>query len=188
MQSIMPEMSRGAVLAVIDIQERLVAAMPEFDPAVKNAVVRLLKCAAALKLEPFLTEQYPQGLGPTVPDVKAALPAGVKTFSKTAFSCFGSAEFAAAVDATRPGFLLLAGMETHVCVQQTALDALARGIQPVLLADAVTSRKKADRELALRLLRHAGVTVTSVEAVIFHLLRDAKHPGFKEISRVFREA
>ena len=184
----MPEMSQGVVLAVIDIQERLVAAMPEFEPAAKNAVVKLLKCAGVLKLETLVTEQYPQGLGPTIPDVAAALPAGAKTFSKTAFSCFGSAEFAAAVDATRPAFLLLAGMETHVCVQQTALDALARGIQPVLLADAVTSRKTSDRETALRLLRHAGVTVTTVEAVIFHLLRDAKAPGFKEISRIFREA
>lgn len=188
MQSVMPETGRGIVLAVIDIQERLVAAMPEFEPAAKNAVVRLLKSAGVLKLETLVTEQYPQGLGPTVPEVKAALPVGTKTFAKTAFSCFGCTEFAAAVDAVRPGFLLLAGMETHVCVQQTALDALARGIQPVLLADVVTSRKKTDRELALRLLRHAGVTVTTVEAAVFHLLRDAKAPGFKEISRIFREA
>ena len=188
MKSGMPEMSQGVILAMIDIQERLVAAMPEFEPAAKCAVMTLLKCAGILKLETLVTEQYPQGLGLTIPDVAAALPAGTKIFSKTAFSCFGSVEFAAAVDATRPAFLLLAGMETHVCVQQTALDALARGIQPIILADTVTSRKKSDRETALRFLRHAGVTVTTVEAAIFHLLRDAKAPGFKELSRVFREA
>ncbi|MFA4944782.1 MAG: isochorismatase family protein [Lentisphaeria bacterium] len=183
----MPELAGGVMLVVVDVQERLVRAMPGFEagPA-QAATLKALRAAGALGLDVVVTEQYPQGLGPTLPAVRAALPAAAKVLAKTTFSCWGDPGFAAAVEAVRPAALLLLGMETHVCVQQTALDSLARGYRPVLLADAVVSRQAADRELALAFLRHAGVAVTSVEAAFFQLLRDAKHPAFKAVSAVFK--
>ncbi len=183
----MPRIEEGVVWVLIDVQERLVKAMSEFAP-VRDTQRRALRIAQILKTDVLVTEQYPQGLGPTIPELREVLPPNPRVFSKTTFGCWGCAEFANAIDATRPRHLLILGMEAHVCVQQTVLGALERGYNPVLIADGICSRKAFDRDTAFELMRHAGATVTTLEAAVFNLLRDAAHPQFKEVSKLFREA
>jgi len=173
------------VLVVIDIQERLAAAMGDFAER-GPAMVRAIRAAALLGIDVVVTEQYPRGLGPTVADVAEALPPGTPRFEKTAFSCWGCIDFAAAVQASAPETLVLVGMETHVCVQQTALQAIDRGHSVVLLADAVCSRHAIDRETALALMRARGVTIATVEALAFDWLTDSRHPAFKQVSALFK--
>ena len=176
-----------SLLVVIDVQERLCRAMPDFE-AGKPRLLQGLRAAGLLSVPVVVTEQYPKGLGPTDPEVKEACPTGSAVYEKTTFSCWGSAEFASAVVTRAPRTLVLTGMETHVCVQQTALTAVAKGFQTVLLADAVWSRCGTDRDVALVLLRQAGVIVTTVEALAFAWMQDSKHPAFKAVSALFRNA
>lgn len=185
MLQLMPENPNGVVIVLVDVQDRLVKAMTDFEP-VKGAITRALRVAGLLGLPVVTTEQYPQGLGATLPELLELVPAPRRLFSKTTFSCWGSAEFAAALDASRPQTLVLCGMETHVCVQQTALGALKRGYQVLLLADAVCARKPLEHRLGIELMQHAGATVTTVESIAFHLLTDAAHPRFKEVAKLFK--
>ena len=181
----MPVVEEGVAVVLIDVQERLARAMPELGPH-RDPMIRFLQAAALLKLDLMVTEQYPQGLGPTIPELTAVLPAGTPVFAKTTFSCWGCAEFATAVERFKPRHLILLGVETHVCVQQTAIEGLRRGYNVILPQDAVCSRKLVDREAALNLMRQAGVVVTSVEAIVFNLLRHSGHPQFREITKLFK--
>lgn len=183
MKTLRPDPARLAVV-IVDMQEKLLPAMDASAAIVRQHGI-LVQGAKALKLPVLATEQYPKGLGPTVPELKALLDPAA-TFEKTAFSCFGSAAFADAVVAGGFRQVAVAGVETHVCVQQTVLDALARGLEVFLLADAVSSRSPANRETALRLMLHAGAAVTSVESLLFDCLRDAAHPEFRTISKLVR--
>lgn len=106
--------------------------------------------------------------------------------SKTSFSVFGEPAFRTALESKYRKTVIIAGIETHVCVLQSAFDALNAGYQVILAEDAVTSRKAGDRDAALAAARHAGVCVLSVEAILFWLLRDASNPAFKAISRLVR--
>lgn len=177
----------GAVaLMVVDVQERLLQAMAEPDETIA-ATACAVRIARRLELPLVVTEQYPKGLGHTVPAVADQFAPETPVFEKTAFSCFGCAAVAAELDRTRPDTLALCGVETHVCVQQTALDALERGFHVVVLADAVLSRRETDRGVALELLRARGVTVTTVESLAFAIMRDAKHAAFKAVSRIVQD-
>lgn len=169
------------LLAVIDVQERLLAAMPDAERVVSRCL-RLAEAARILGVARVLTEQYPQGLGRTPPALAAALPpAG----SKLAFSCRGCGEFDAGLEAGAEA-VVLAGLETHVCVAQTALDLLADGRGVFVVVDAVASRHAVDHETALRRLESAGVVLTTSEGVIFEWCRSAEHPRFQEIRRLVR--
>lgn len=183
---VMPRIEDGVTVVLVDVQDKLAKVMPDLAGLVR-ACGRLLSTARALSLDILVTEQYPQGLGPTVPVLRGLLAPDTPVFAKTSFSCWGSAEFAAAVDQRRPAWLVLIGVETHVCIQQTALDALERGYRVLLPVGAIQSRRPDDRKVALDLLRNAGATVTTTEALAFHLLRDASHPKFKEVATLFRE-
>ncbi|MHB8877216.1 MAG: isochorismatase family protein [Myxococcaceae bacterium] len=168
-----------AALLVVDIQERLCAAMP---PAALERLVRrtvaLITGARALGLPVVVTEQYPKGLGPTLPVLREAIP-GFAALEKVSFSCV-SDEVVAAFGGRRQ--ILMAGMETHVCVFQTARDLASRGLTPYLCADAVLSRTEEDRRVGLELCRGAGAVVTTVESALFDLLGKAGTPEFKAIS------
>ena len=167
-------------LLVIDIQERLCAAMSPAPLArMVNRAVALLEGARALGLPVVLTEQYPKGLGPTLPEVRAALPHGHKTVEKIRFSALMPEAVAGLGGRTQ---VLVAGMEAHVCVFQSARDLLENGCQPYLCADAVISRAEEDRQRAIDLCREAGAIVTTVEAALFDLLGRAGTQEFKKIS------
>jgi nicotinamidase-related amidase len=172
-----------AALLVVDIQERLCAAMD------RDALDRMLartnaaiEGARALGLPVILTEQYPKGLGPTHSLVRMRL-GDVKPVEKLEFSA--AVPHALEKLGARPQ-VLLAGMETHICVFQTVRDLTERGLTPFLLADAVLSRSPEDRRVGLDLCRDAGAHVVTVEAALFDLLGRAGTPEFKKVSAAVR--
>ena len=171
------------LLAVIDVQERLLAVMPEADRIVSRCT-RLAEAARILGVRSVLTEQYPKGLGPTSAALAALLPPAA---TKMAFSCCGCGGFDAAI-APEIASVVLAGLETHVCVTQTALDLLARGVGVFVAVDAITSRHAIDHEVALRRLEGAGAVLTTTEAVLFEWCRSAEHPQFQAIRRLVTSA
>ncbi|MBI3184822.1 MAG: isochorismatase family protein [Myxococcales bacterium] len=172
-----------AALLVIDVQERLCAAM---EPKALERMVRrtcaLIAGARALALPVVITEQYPKGLGATIPPVRSALDEQ-GPIEKVNFSC-ALEEVLAALGPRRQ--VLIAGMETHVCVFQTARDLAQRGYHPYLCADAVISRSEEDRRIGLDLCKDVGAVVTSVEAALFDLLGRAGSAEFKAISAAVR--
>ena len=175
----------SAALVVIDVQQKLAPAMSDFETCA-NRIELLLDGARELGLDTLVTEQYPKGLGPTLPRFASRLPAGQVYLPKTGFSVFADPGFRTALSQKSRKTLIFCGIESHVCVLQSVFDALERGFAVALAADAVTSRKAADCELALAAARAAGATVLSAEALLFMLLGDAKHPAFKAISKLVR--
>lgn len=174
-----------SVLVVVDAQERLCPAMLELDERL-TMLRRAVQVADLLQVKVVVTEQYPQGLGPTVAAVAEVLPKDCKKVEKTAFSSWCCADFATTIAALAPKALVLTGMEMHVCVQHTALDALARGYEVILLADAVCSRRALDRETSLALLRQQGALITTVEALAFAWIKDSRHPKFRDLVRIVK--
>jgi nicotinamidase-related amidase len=170
----------ASVLCVIDVQERLVAAMADAERVVARCR-RLADAARLLGAPAVLTEQYPRGLGRTVPSLASVLPAPIE---KMSFSCMGASAFAAAVPVG--SVAVLCGLETHVCVAQTALDLLASGRDVAVVVDAVTSRHAIDHEVALRRLEQAGAVLTTSEAVLFEWTRTAEHPRFQDVRQLVR--
>jgi nicotinamidase-related amidase len=174
-------------LIIVDIQTRLVAAM---DPAERTRVIRnagILATAAGLLTVPVIvTQQYPKGLGPTEPAVLDALPPDTPLLDKTCFACGSDEAIHLAIAAAGRPQIILTGMETHVCVLQTALLLHAEGHQVMVVEDAVCSRSPEHRRNALDRLRHLGVTVTNTESVLFEWLRDATHPQFKAVSALIK--
>jgi nicotinamidase-related amidase len=174
-------------LVVIDVQERL---FPAMDSDHREEVMRNLKVLAAtaqrLQLPTLATEQYPKGLGHTLPEMKAALPTGLTPIEKVAFSCWGVEAFRSRLTASGARQVLLGGIEAHVCVLMSALDLLAAGYGVHIVADAVTSRTQANWRLAMAQLRQAGAVVTTTETVLFQLLRQADSDDFRELARLIR--
>ncbi len=171
---------RQAAILVVDIQERMVAAMePERLARMLNRSRALLEGAKAMDLPVVVTEQYPKGLGPTVPGIASALPQGLRPIEKVEFSCVVPAVREALSKRTQ---ILLCGMETHVCVFQTARDLLLEGKVPYLCADAILSRTEEDRCWGLERARDLGAVITTVEGALFDLLGRAGTPEFKRVS------
>ena len=176
-----------ALVLAIDLQERLAAAMEPTALAAfrKNAAI-LLEGAKALGVPVLVSEQYPKGLGPTLPDVAAALPPGTRPFEKTAFSCAADPALADAVRAAGRRQVVVLGMEAHVCVFQTVRDLVAAGHQVFVPVDAVLSRTTQNLGVGLDLARAEGAVLTSVEAALFDLLGHAGDPAFRTVSRLVK--
>jgi nicotinamidase-related amidase len=168
-----------SLLCVVDIQERLLPAIPAGSQVVAMTS-RLADAAALIGVRSVLTEQYPKGLGPTPPDLAVKLSPAV---SKMAFSCCGSEAFTATIAADIES-VVLCGLETHVCIAQTALDLLARGLTVFIAVDAVGSRHMLDHEIALRRLEASGALLTTTEAVLFEWCRSAEHPQFQAVRKL----
>lgn len=164
------------LLCVIDVQERLLAVMPDAERVVARSQ-RLATAAGLLGVRSILTEQYPKGLGRTPPALAAHLPPPIE---KISFSCHGCRPFRDAIPAGTTG-IVLCGLETHVCVAQTALDLLAEGHGVFLAVDAVASRHPIDHDVGLRRLEAAGAILTTTEALLFEWCRTAEHPQFKSV-------
>lgn len=167
-------------LVVIDLQEKLVPAIDGADAVLANTH-KLLELARILKLPTFVTTQYAKGLGPTVPEISVATSA--RTYDKVCFSCFGDEPFLEAVGEQMPkgASLLLAGVETHICVLQTALGGISEGYDVHVAADAVGSRAALSHSLGLDRMRAAGVVISSAEMAIYELLGDARRAEFKQM-------
>jgi nicotinamidase-related amidase len=171
-------------LVMIDVQEKLAAVMADGDALVEHCT-RIARCMRVLGVPVLLTEQTPAKIGPTVAPVAAALE-GLAPISKTAFSCCAEPRFTAAVERTKRKRVLLAGIEAHVCVSQTAADLLAQGYHVEVLGDAVASRTQANRTAGLERIRAHGGQITSVEIAVFELMRTSEHPAFRDILKLVK--
>ena len=171
-------------LAIIDVQGRLASIVHEKEELLRNLQI-LIGGAKALELPILWLEQYPKGLGPTVPEVADLLP-GQKPLEKLCFSACGQEHFPEKLRESGRRQVLIAGIETHVCVYQTTRDLLDRGYHVEVVADAVSSRQPENKRIALARIRDEGAAVTSVEMALFELLRTAEAAQFKEIARLVK--
>jgi len=168
-------------LLVIDIQEKLLPPIFQRDQLVRNAQL-LIRAAGILRIPALVSTQYSKGLGGTVPEV-AALLAGTDPVDKTPFSCFGSDAFCSLLKRL-PGqrnTLLLCGMESHICVTQTALGALREGYLVHVASDAVSSRTESNWKIGLERMRAAGAVISSTGMMIYELMRSSSSAAFKEM-------
>ena len=172
-----------SALLVVDVQEKLVPAIASSETVVWN-VRRLIDAARLLGLPAAASEQYPQGLGPTLPELASRLP---ERPAKLAFSCRELAGLLSDLRGRGIEKLLLCGIETHVCIQQTALDLMADGWRVYIAVDAVGSRRDIDHQTALRRMESSGAVLTTTEAALFEWCETAAAPEFKQISRLVRE-
>lgn len=171
-------------LVIVDMQTKLSTAMPEgMSAVVKNAAI-LLQAAAMLEIPSIVTEQYPKGLGNTLPELAAHL-SGKKAVEKTVFSCCGEPTFNRQLLRDH-GHVILAGMEAHICVLQTALDLRAQGKNVFVVEDAIISRSPANKLNAVNRMREAGVVISNTESVVFEWLGVAEGDAFKKISQLIR--
>jgi len=171
-----------AALVVVDVQEGFREAIPDFD-RIAAAVATLARGAAAIEIPVVVTEQYPKGLGGTVPEVADHLPEGTEPLPKTVFSAASAEGF----DLAGREQAVVCGIEAHVCVNQTVLDLLDRGIEVHVVTDAVGSRTEANRRLGLAKAEQAGAWPTSVETALFELLGEAGTDRFKAVQRLILE-
>jgi nicotinamidase-related amidase len=168
-------------LVVVDIQEKLLPPIFQKEQLVRNSQL-LIRAAAVLKIPTLVTTQYAKGLGPTVPEVASLLPE-TQAIDKDRFSCFGSDAFCGVLRGL-PGTrntLLLCGMESHICVAQTALAALREGYIVHVASDAVGSRTEWNWKIGLERMRDAGAVISSAEMMIYELLRSSGSAAFKEM-------
>jgi nicotinamidase-related amidase len=170
---------------VVDEQERLIPAMHEGGRVVERTAV-LLQAARTLGLPVTLTEQYPQGLGPTVPQLLELVSSREHVFAKTRFSAAAHPEVAARLTALRRPQVVIAGVEAHVCVAQTATMLRASGYDVFLVADAISSRRTDSVALAFERLKPQGIWIVNVEQVLFECLGEAGTPAFRELSKLIR--
>lgn len=178
--------ARRSLLLLVDLQTKLYAAMAPPSANFLARVALLTRAAVQLDIPIVVTHQYPQGLGPLVPELAAALPDSLRPLDKMTFSCCADEAIAHALDTERDQ-VLVAGIETHVCVLQTAFDLRARDRQVYVLADACASRSRADHDEALVRMSREGVRQASVESAIFEWLRAATHPRFRDLARDIRD-
>ncbi len=174
-----------AALVVIDMQEGFRPAIADFAETAAR-VARAVTGARLLGLPVIVTEQYPKGLGRTAAEIAAALPAGYEPIEKTAFSACGAREFGARLDAAGARQVIVCGIEAHVCVNQTAHDLLARGLQVHLLLDGITARSAHNKQLGVEKMRQSGALPSSLELALFELLRDARHEQFKAVQSLIK--
>ncbi len=168
-------------LLIIDMQDRLAAVMPERDRVVRNTG-HLIALAKMIGVPVLVSEQYPKGLGTTVPEIRESLPA-YRPFAKMTFDCCAAPAFREALHDLKRGTVLVTGMETHICVLQTCLGLLREGSMVHVVQDAVCSRTRENRDIGIEFMRGAGAVVTSTETALFQLLRAAGTEEFKKISR-----
>ncbi len=165
-------------LVVIDFQDSLLTKIPVADSVVA-ATVRLIRFAKLLGIPILWTEQYPKGLGPTCAEIAVELE-GVTPIPKTAFGCMGDDSFVAALEATGRNHLLITGVETHVCVLQTALGAVERGFDVWVASDAVAARDKYQHKAALARMANGPCQFVTAEMAMFEVLERADAPEFKK--------
>ncbi len=178
----------STALLIVDVQERLANVMPEDGLGqVRRSCRILLEVAQLLPLPVLYTEQYPKGLGSTLPEIRAMLDqAHAERFEKTAFSACEASGLRECLDGLEPTDVIVIGMEAHVCVFQTARDLTEAGYTVHVPLDGVCSRREDHRRVGLALCERAGALQTTTETVVFDLLRDSKHEAFRALSKLIR--
>jgi isochorismate hydrolase len=173
--------AKDCLFVMVDIQERFMDIIHEMDEVVKNADI-LNKAAEILNIPLLVTEQSPEKLGKTTESIY--IPKHTY-FEKTLFSIFTDEVEAYLTKQNKP-VLVIYGIEAHICVTQSCLDAIKRAYHVLLVADAVSSRKKYSKNIAINMLAEKGIEVVTTEMLLFRLLRDAKHPKFRDISKLVK--
>ena len=176
--------TENVVLLIVDIQGNLAHAMHGKELLFKN-VQKLIKGIQVLGIPIVWLEQNPQGLGPTIPEISDIL-ANIQPISKMSFSCCQNDRFMQALKALNRKQVLVAGIETHICVYQTSVDLVNLGYEVQVVADAVSSRNLENKEIGLQKMRDSGVSLTSVETALFELLKVAEGERFKEILKIVK--
>ncbi len=173
----------STALLIIDIQERILNVMQNKENVIENTL-KLVKGFKTLELPIYYTEQYPKGLGETADSIKKEIEG--TAIQKITFSCSGAGELFQELIKNDLSQIVLCGIESHVCVQQTALDLLHNGFQVDIAADATSSRKEMDYITALERMRNNGCEVTTTESILFELLTVCGTPEFKAISKIVK--
>ncbi len=171
------------LLVEIDIQEKFVPIVWHIDKVIENTN-RLVAGATLVGIPVIASEQYPEGLGKT--SDRVALPEGIEPHWKVHFDCFKDGKFAKAVEETGKRQLVVCGIEAHVCVCQSVLNALARGYEVHVAADAVSSRTEQNRGIGIERMRQSGAFIASTEMLLFQLMDHSKDPRFPELSRIVK--
>ena len=172
-------------LVVVDLQEAFRSPINDFANIVSRTSL-IVRGFQILGLPVIVTEQYPKGLGKSAEEIVLSLPPDYEYIEKTAFSSCGAASFMEKLRETGASQIVLCGLETHVCINQTAHDLLNENFQVHLLHDCVSSRFTHDKEIALRKMQASGVLPSSVEMALFELMKDAKHEQFKAIQELIK--
>ena len=169
-----------SLFLVVDVQARFSGMMVE-EKALYHNITRLLKTIQVLQVPVLWTEQAPDKLGVTVSSISELLFPLNKPIAKRSFSCWGSQEFAQALQASNRRQVIMVGIETHVCVYQTAHDLHSHGYDVFVVADATSARSQINKDVTLDRLRQENITVICAESVICELLKSADHPKFKDV-------
>lgn len=176
--------SDHSVLVIVDIQGRLATLMYEKDRLFAN-VVRMVKASRLLDIPILWNEQLPDKLGETVPEIKASLE-DLQPLVKRSFSCCDNPAFMTAIEATGRRQVLLTGIETHICVYQSAIQFIERGYEVHLLIDAVSSRLEHNYHLGIQRIKDAGGVLTSVEMCLFEMFKVAEGDRFREMVKIVK--
>lgn len=174
----------NAALLIIDVQERFRPHTFEVDRLISN-IQKMLSGAAVFKLPVLITEQYPRGLGPTVPEILEA--AGeYSLFEKDCFSCYGAGDFRQAVEESGRKQIIVCGIEAHVCVNQTVHDLIQSDYSPHLVSDAISSRHPHNKEVGIQKMMAAGAVLSSVETALFEMLVSSGTAEFKAVQSLVK--
>ena len=174
----------GSVLLIVDVQEKFVPAIHDFNSVLRNCIL-LMGAAARLDVPMRMSEQYPEGLGHTISDL-SALYTGGKPFEKTCFSCSEEPGFLSKLAELKRKQVVLIGIEAHVCILQTAIGLRSAGYESFVVADAVSSRTPENRALGIERARDNGVEIVSAEMVFFEWLKRSATDEFRELSKLVR--
>ncbi|HJX09448.1 MAG TPA: hydrolase [Candidatus Binatia bacterium] len=174
----------NSCLVVVDVQGKLAQLIHNKDSLFKNIRI-LIQAARILEIPILWCQQCPDALGPTVPDI-AQLLTDSEPINKAAFSCCGDDQFNNSLNDLARDQVLLCGIETHVCIYQTALDLLRKGFEVSVIADAVSSRTLENKQIALKQVAAENASITSTEMALFELLRTAEHPKFRQIAKLIK--
>lgn len=169
---------------IVDIQERLFPVIHEKETLLKNCQI-LIQGLNELRIPLIVTQQYSKGLGQTLPEIRSLIP-NFNFIEKTDFSCYGVAEVRGKLQEMNAQNIILCGIESHVCVLQTAVDMREDGLNPIVVMDAVSSRTPQNIELAKERFRHEGIMITSYESILFELTRVAGTDEFRVISKLVK--
>ncbi|MFA4838431.1 MAG: hydrolase [Candidatus Neomarinimicrobiota bacterium] len=176
--------SEQALLVAVDIQSKLLPVVYDY-PLVLDNLRKIINGAQVLGIPILLTEQYPKGLGTTVDEIQSILTE-YRPIVKQAFSCWRDPVFREELRRQNRRQVLICGIESHICVNQTCLDLIENGFDVFCVIDAISSRTVENRILAVRNLEKAGIRLTGVEMALFEMLKDSTDPAFKQISRIVK--
>ena len=181
-------LANQSLALLIDVQERLFPHMQE-NEQLENDLIKLIKILELLDVPTLVTEQYKKGLGETLPSILDAfttIPTQAMRAEKKHFSALDDEAIQLQIQQLSPKFLLIFGIESHVCVLQTAIDAKEMGFEPIVIVNAISSRKAQDKEIAIARMSAEGIRLTTIEAIAFELCRVSATDIFKAISKLIK--